>query len=122
MVVTGIDYGTARNVGVSLVDPKDWSRRVLDSTTNWFRVAGGLVFARGEGDIGLRILQPSGRAISLFRTGSVGNVFVVGPRAFVTFFGTNVKAAVVELDTRRVVRHTVPAHPLLGAGQPIVGC
>jgi hypothetical protein len=120
IVVTGSDYGAARNVGISLVDPKDWSRRVLDATTDWFRVAGGLVFARGEGNVGLRILRPSGPPVSLFRTGSVGNVFVVGPRAFVTFFGTHVKAAVVELGTRRVVRHTVPAHPLLGAGQPIV--
>lgn len=120
IVVTGIDYG-ARSVGISLVDPKGWSRRVLDPTTSWFRVAGGLVFARGEGDVGLRILQPSGPAVELLHTGSVGNVFVVGPRAFVTFFGSNVKAAVVELGTRRVVRHTVPAHPLLGAGQPIVG-
>jgi hypothetical protein len=120
IVVTGIDYG-ARNVGISLVDPRNWSRRVLDSTTSWFRVAGGLVFARGDGDVGLRILQPSGRAVELFRTGSVGNVFVIGPRAFVTFFGRNAQAVVVELGTRRVVRHTVPAHPLLGAGQPIVG-
>jgi len=46
---------------------------------------------------------------------------VVGPRAFVTFFGTKQKAAVIELGTGRVVRHTVPAHPLVGAGQPIVG-
>ncbi len=120
IVVTGSDYGV-RNTGISLIDPKDWSRRVLDSTASWFRVAGGLVFARGEGNVGLRILQPSGAPVELFRTGSVGNVFVVGPRAFVTFFGTDVKAAVVELDTHRVVRHTVPAYPLIGAGQPIVG-
>jgi hypothetical protein len=38
----------------------------------------------------------------------------------VTFFGTGTKAAVVELGTGRVVRHSVPANPLVGAGQPIV--
>ena len=65
--------------------------------------------------------QPSGTFVDLFTTGSVGNVFVYGPRAFVTFFGKNTKAAVVELDTGRVVRHTVPAHPLIGDGQPIIG-
>jgi hypothetical protein len=94
---------------------------VLDSTTSWFRVAGGLVFARGQGGVGLRILRPSGETVELVRTGSVENVFVVGPRAFVTFLGSREKAAVVELGSRRVVRHTVPAHPLLGAGQPITG-
>ena len=46
---------------------------------------------------------------------------VYGPRAFVTFFGKDTKAAVVELGTGRVVRRTVPAHPLIGAGQPITG-
>jgi hypothetical protein len=124
VVVGGFDYGAsaaASTVGVSLIDPKDWSRRALDSTASWFRVAGGLVFTRGEGGVGLRILQPSGSALELFRTGSVGSVTVVGPRALVTFFGTKTKAAVIELGTGRVVGHTVPAHPLVGAGQPIVG-
>jgi hypothetical protein len=124
LVVTGFDYGTTAAgtaVGLWLVDPKDWSRRVLDSAANWFRVSGGLVFARGEGGVGLRILQPSGSVIELFRSGSVGSVTVVGPRALVTFFGSKQKAAVIELGTRRVVRRTVPAHPLVGPGQPIVG-
>ena len=104
-----------------LVDPSDWSRRLLNADVNWFRVAGGIVFARGENGIGLRILHPSGSIVELFRTGSVARVTVVGPRAFVTFFGTNIKAAVVELGTGRVARHTVPAYPLVGAGQPILG-
>jgi hypothetical protein len=124
VVVTGFDYGaTAAGtvVGLWLVDPHNWSRRVLDSGANWFRVAGGLVFARGEGGVGLRILQPSGSVVELVRNGSVGSVTVVGPRAFVTFFGTRQKAAVIELGTGRVLRQTVPAHPLVGAGQPIVG-
>jgi hypothetical protein len=123
VVVTGFDYGaTAAGtaVGLWLVDPKDWSRRMLDSATNWFRVAGGLVFARGEGGVGLRILRPSGSVV-LFRSGSVGSVTVVGPRAFVTFFGTKQKAVVIELGTGRVVRRPVPAHLLVGPGQPIVG-
>ena len=67
--------------------------------------------------VGLRILRPSGSSRELFRTGSVARVTVVGPRAFVTFFGTNIKAAVVELGTGRVVRHPVPAYPLVDAGQ-----
>jgi hypothetical protein len=121
VVVTGSDYGASAAVGVWLVDPKDWSRRVLDPDATWVRVAGGLVFARGDGGVGLRILRPSGSAVELFRTGSVGGVTVVGPRALVTFLGKNQKAAVIELGTGRVVRRTVPAHPLVGAGQPIVG-
>jgi hypothetical protein len=124
VVLTGFDYGaTAAGtaVGLWLVDPKNWSRRALDSAGSWFRVAGGRVFVRGKGGVGLRILQPSGSFVELFRSGSVGSVTVVGPRALVTFFGTEQKAAVVELGTRRVVRQTVPAHPLVGAGQPIVG-
>jgi hypothetical protein len=121
VVVSGFDYGASAAVGVWLVDPKDWSRRVLDSAATWVRVAGGLVFARGKGGVGLRILRPSGSPVELFRRGSVGRVTVVGPRALVTFFGKNQKAAVIELGTGRVVRRTVPAHPLVGTGQAIVG-
>ena len=113
--------GDENTAGLWLVDPKDWSRRVLSTKWTWFRVAGGLIFARGESGVGLRIIQPSGSTRDLFRTGSVARVTVVGPRAFVTFFGTNLKAAVVELGTGRVVRHPVPAYPLVGAGQPITG-
>ena len=124
-IVVGADvYGatSAENTaGLWLIDPKDWSRRVLSTKWTWFRVAGGLIFARGERGIGLRILQPSGAARELFSTGSVARVTVVGPRAFVTFFGTKMRAAVVELGTGRVVRHPVPAYPLVGAGQPITG-
>ena len=69
---------------------------------------------------GLRILKPSGSTIELFHGRSVGNVYVVGRRAVVTFFGTNQKAAVVDLDNGRLVRQTVPAHPLVGDGQPIL--
>lgn len=113
--------GTEDTAGLWLIDPKDWSRRVLSTKWTWFRVAGGLIFARGETGVGLRIIQPSGSTRELFRTGSVARVTVIGPRAFVTFFGTNIKAAVVELGTGRVVRHPVPAYPLVGAGQPITG-
>jgi hypothetical protein len=120
IVVTGFDYGETAAVGLSLVDPRDWSRRVLDPAANWFSVAGGLVFARGKGGVGLRILRPSGSVVELFRSGSVGRVAVVGPRALVTFFGKQ-KAAVIELGTRRVIRRTIPANLLVGAGQPIVG-
>jgi hypothetical protein len=120
VAVWGFDYGAAP-VGLSLVDPKDWSRRVLDAAGGWYRVAGGLVFSRGKGGVGLRILHPSGSVTELFRSGSVARVSVVGRRAFVTFFGTNRKAAVVALGTRRAVRQTVPAYLLIGAGQPIVG-
>jgi hypothetical protein len=124
IVVGADDYGATagqHSAGLWLIDPKDWSRRVLSTKWTWFRVAGGLIFARGETGIGLRIIQPSGSTRELFRTGSVARVTVVGPRAFVTFFGTNIKAAVVELGTGRVVRHPVPAYPLVGAGQPITG-
>jgi hypothetical protein len=124
-IVVGANvYGATaaeNTAGLWLIDPKDWSRRVLSTKWTWFRVAGGLIFARGESGVGLRIIQPSGSTRELFRTGSVARVSVVGPRAFVTFFGTNIKAAVVELGTGRVVRHPVPAYPLVGAGQPITG-
>lgn len=124
-IVVGANvYGATaaeNTAGLWLLDPKDWSRRVLSTKWTWFRVAGGLIFARGETGVGLRIIQPSGSTRELFRTGSVARVTVVGPRAFVTFFGTNIKAAVVELGTGRVVRHPVPAYPLVGAGQPITG-
>jgi hypothetical protein len=124
IVVGASSYGataTESTAGLWLIDPKDWSRRVLSRKWTWFRVAGGLIFARGETGVGLRIIQPSGAARELFRTGSVARVTVVGPRALVTFFGTNVKAAVLELGTGRVIRHPVPAYPLVDAGQPITG-
>jgi hypothetical protein len=122
IAVWGFNYGASGSVvGLSLVDPRDWSQRRLDSSGGWYRVEGGLVFARGAGGVGLRIIRPSGAVVDLFRTGSVANVVVVGPRAFVTFFGTKTKAAIVELGTGRVARHTVPARPLIGSGQPIVG-
>ena len=124
-IVVGADvYGATaaeNTAGLWLIDPTDWSRRVLSAKWTWFRVAGGLIFARGESGVGLRIIQPSGSTRELFRTGSVARVTVVGPRALVTFFGTSIKAAVVELGTGRVVRHPIPAYPLVGAGQPITG-
>lgn len=121
LVVGGYDYGSTRAYGLWLVDPATWSRRLLSRDGSWFRVAGGQIFVRGERGVGLRILHPSGVESVLFRTGSAARVTVVGRRALVTFFGTNVKAAVVDLETKRVVRHAVPAYPLVGAGQPIVG-
>jgi hypothetical protein len=33
-----------RAVGLWLVDPKDWSRRLLDPSVNFVRVSGGHVF------------------------------------------------------------------------------
>ena len=121
IVLSGWDYGSARPVGIWLVDPRDWSRRALVRSDSWVRVSGGLIFTRGEHGVGLRLVEPSGRARELFRTGSPDSVNVVGPRALVTFFGRGVKAAVVELGTGRVVGRTVPAHPLLSAGQAISG-
>lgn len=123
VVLTGFDSGptAGSTVGLWLVDPKTWSRRLLDPGAGWFRVAGGLLFARGENGVGLRILQPTGSQVQLFRTGSIGRVTVVGPRALVTFLGAKQKAAVIELWSGRVLRRTVPAHPLVGAGQPIGG-
>jgi hypothetical protein len=121
VVVSGYSFGAAGPAYLHVVDPKDWSSRPLGSAEAWFRVAGGMVFTRGPGGTGLRMWKPSGEAVALFPTGSVGGVFVVGERAFVTFIGTDTKAAVVELGTGRVVRHTVPAHPLIGPGQPITG-
>lgn len=120
LVVGGYGYGSTSAYGLWLVDPATWSRRLLDRDGGWFRVAGGQLFLRGPRGVGLRILRPSGVESELFRTGSVARVTVVGRRALVTFF-TNVKAAVVDLETSRVVRHAVPAYPLVGAGQPIVG-
>lgn len=124
IVVGGYDYGASSAQGAAglwLVNPRSWSRRLLDRDGSWFRVAGGLVFARGDRGFGLRILRPSGAPVELFRSGSVARVTVVGPRAYVTFFGGSTTAAVVELDTGRVVRRSVPANPLVGAGQPIIG-
>ena len=94
---------------------------------NTFSTLCATVFASGKKNLTAnapsdgfgKILKPSGVAIELFPGRSVGNVFVVGPGAFVTFFGTKQKAAVIVLGTGRVIRQTVPAHPLIGAGQPI---
>jgi hypothetical protein len=119
VVVSGYRLGVAGSTTLQLVNPSDWSSRALNPPTSWFRVGGGMVFTHGARGTGLRILRPSGDAIELFRGRSVSNVFVIGPRALVTFFGTNQKAAVVVLGTGRVVAHGVPAHPLIGAGQPI---
>jgi hypothetical protein len=121
IVLSGSDYGSTKPVGISLVDPRDWSRRVLVRTDSWVRVSAGLIFTRGKNGLGLRLLEPSGRAHDLFHTGSPASVDVVGPWALVTFFGRGVKAAVVELGTRRVVGHTVPTRPLLTSGQAITG-
>lgn len=120
VVVSGFRYGTT-TAGLWLVDPKYWSSRVLDPASSWFQVGGGLVFTRGEGGVGLRIVQPSGSALDLFSGRTVSNVTVVGPRALVTFAGTRQKAAVIELWSGRVLARPVPARPLIGAGQPIVG-
>ena len=54
-------------------------------------------------------------SVDAFQGRAVAGVHVVGPRAFVLFFGA--KAAVLELGTGRVVRQSVPAHPLLGDGE-----
>jgi DNA-binding beta-propeller fold protein YncE len=120
LVVTGVDYGARHAVGLWLVDPKDWSRRLLDPAANFFRVAGGHVFVPGR-KTGLSIVRPSGELVELLHSGSVSSVSVIGPRAFVTFFGTNQQAAVIDLGTDRVVRHTVPAHLLVEPGEPIIG-
>jgi len=119
ILVSGYEFGVAGSTTLQLVNPKDWSSHALTPATSWFRVGGGMVFTHGARGTGLRILKPSGLAIELFPGRSVGNVFVVGQRAFVTFFGTNQKAAVIALGTGRVIRQTVPAHPFIGAGQPI---
>jgi hypothetical protein len=79
------------------------------------------MFTRGPGNVGLRLLRPNGEFVELFKTGSVATVRVVGARALVTFHGGGRKAAVIELGHHRVVGHTVPAHIIEGAGQPITG-
>jgi hypothetical protein len=121
IVVSGYDHGSTKPVGVSLVDPRDWSTRVLVPAATWVRVAGGLIFTRGKAGVGLRLLEPSGRGHDLLHNGSPATVNVVGPHALVTFFGSGRRGAVVHLPTRRVVGLTAPAHLLLGAGQPITG-
>jgi NADPH:quinone reductase-like Zn-dependent oxidoreductase len=120
LVVSGFNYG-ATGSGVWLLNPTDWSSRVLDPAGSWFQVGGGLVFTRGDRGVGLRILKPSGSTLELLQGRSIGNVTVIGPRALVTFFGTKQKAAVIELSSGRVITQTVPARPLIEAGQPIVG-
>ncbi len=120
LVVSGFDYGI-KAAGVWLVDPHDWSSSVVDPKGSWYAVGGGLVFARGERGLGLRIVQPSGKVSELFAGRTVVTLDVVGPRALVIFAGTAQKAAVVELWSGRVLRQSVPASPLVGAGQPIYG-
>ena len=118
-VVSGYRLEKAGSATLQLVSPSDWSSRPLVAPTSWFRVGGGLVFTQGTRGTGLRILRPSGATRELFQDRSIRNVFVIGPRAFVSFVGPNQQAAIVELGTGRVVRQTVPAHPLIGAGQEI---
>jgi hypothetical protein len=120
VVVSGFGLGASASPFVRIVDPRSWSSRTLERDTAWFRVGGGMVFTPGDRGRGLRMWRPSGTAVVLFSTGSVSAVYVLGQRAFVTFFGGDLKAAVVDLLSGRVVRHTLPAHPLVGAGQPIV--
>lgn len=120
LVFSGFDYGVGA-AGLWLVDPRDWSSRVLDPKASWFAVGYGHVFARGERGVGLRIFQPAGAVHELFPGRTVASIAVVGPRALVTFAGTAQRAAVVELWSGRVIRQSVPARPLVGAGQPIYG-
>jgi len=121
VVVWGHNYGSSKPVGVTLFDPRNSSTRLLSPAASWVQVEAGLIFTRGRGGVGLRILRPSGGSVDLFRTGSPAAVRVVGPHALVTFFGSGRKAAVVELSTHRIVGHTVPAHLLTGTGQAIIG-
>lgn len=120
IVFSGFDYGVGA-AGLWLVDPRGWSSRALDPKASWFAVGGGFVFARSERGLGLRIVQPSGTVRELFAGRTVATLEVVGPRALVTFAGTSQRAAVVELGSGRIVRQSVPARPLVGAGQPIYG-
>ena len=120
LVFSGYDYGVGA-AGLWLVDPRDWSSRSLDPMGSWYEVGGGVVFARGSRGLGLRIVQPAGTVRELFAGRTVASVEVVGPRALVTFAGTSQRAAVVELWSGRVLRQSVPARPLVGAGQPIYG-
>jgi hypothetical protein len=119
IVVAGYRLASRGSATLQLVEPKSWTTRTLTPTSPWFTVGGGMVFTHGANGSGLRILRPSGEAVELLRGRSVANVVVVGPRALVTFFGTDQNAAVIVLGTGRILRHTVPAHPLLGAGQAI---
>lgn len=120
IVVAGYGFGRAGSTFLRVVDPRTWESRALRGGP-WFRVGGGVVFARGLRGTGLRIIRPDGSVAELFAGRSVGDVFVVGPRAFVTFYGKNQRAAVIEFGSLRIVRQTVPAHPLVGRGQAIVG-
>jgi hypothetical protein len=121
VVVSGYEYTRLGSTFLRVVDPADWSSRTLSRESAWFRVGGGMVFGQGARDRGLRMWKPSGTVVDLFRSGSVSSVYVVGQQALVTFFGRGVKAAVVDIETGRVTRHTVPGHPLIAAGQPILG-
>ena len=118
IVFSGFDYGVGA-AGLWLVDPRDWSSRSLDPTGSWYEVGGGVVFARGERGLGLRIIQPSGSVTELFAGRTVATLEVVGPRALVIFAGRGQQAAVVELGSGRIVSQSVPARPLVGSGQPI---
>jgi hypothetical protein len=119
VVVWGSDYGSRKPVGASLVQPRDWSSQRLEAASGWIEVDGGLIFTRRANGVGLRLLHPDGRPVDLFRTGSPASVDVVGRRALVRFFGRGVSAAVLDLDTRRVVGRRVPANLLLEGGQAI---
>ena len=121
IVVSGYSFGSPGATFLRVVDTKDWSSRLLDRSSPWFRVGGGMIFTRRAGMPGLRMWKPSGTFVDLFTTGSVGDVFVYGPRAFVTFFGKNTKAAVVELRHRPGRQARGSGDPLIGAGQPITG-
>ena len=120
IVVSGYRLSSSGSTTLQLVDPTNWKVRTLAPTSPWFTVGGGMVFTHGAKGAGLRIVRPSGDALELFPGRPVENVVVVGPRALVTFFGTNQRAAVIVLGTGRVLAHTVPAHPLIGAGAPII--
>jgi len=120
LVFSGFDAGI-KAAGVWLLDPRDWSSSPVDPKGSWYATGGGVVFARGDRGLGLRVIQPSGSTRELFAGRAVATLDVVGPRALVIFAGSGQKAAVVELWSGRVLRQAVPATPLVGWGQPIYG-
>lgn len=130
LVYSGSDYRgqeqTAR-IGVSLLDPRDWSARSIDADADSFVVAGGriltLSWAQGAAARGLHVLGLDGsERFRLFDGRGVWEAQVTGDRAVVALSGQAREAAVVDLNDGRVLRETAdPPDLLVGVGAPIWG-
>ena len=130
VAVTGADYEASvdadgneqmavKQIGLELIDTRDWTIREVEEKASMLAVAGDVLLAyggpyahsAGERGIGLVAYGADGqRRFHLFGDGYVGDVQVVGPYAYVgTDDGTRFR--VVDVRSGDVVRTIRTEHP-----------